>query len=156
MNRSLRISVIGSGHSDSDVLEAAEETGARIARRNAVLVCGGLGGVMKSACRGAKREGGTTIGILPTRNASDANEFVDFPIVTGMGEARNVIVALSGEGVIAVGGRFGTLSELSFSLKARKPVAAVKSMNVKSLLETPDFYVSTSPSDAVEWVFNQL
>jgi len=151
-----RISVIGSGASGANVLDDAETVGALIARREGLVVCGGLGGVMEAACRGAKREGGTTIGILPSGHAGDANDFVDIPIPTGMGEARNVIVALTGDGVVAVGGRFGTLSEISFALKADKPVAAVRSLDVDQIVDAPNFFRAGSPDDAVGGLFERI
>ncbi len=156
-NNTKRISVIGGSRVSDSIRGVALQVGAEIARRGAVLYCGGLGGVMKAACRGAKEEGGTTVGILPTENAEDANEYVDYPIVTGMGEARNLIVALSGDGVIAVNGGFGTLSEMAFAKKGKRPVAAVQSMDLRDLFEEdlPSFSTFETAPEAVDWLFDQ-
>ncbi|MDH7487664.1 MAG: TIGR00725 family protein [Anaerolineae bacterium] len=111
------IAVIGSATCTPAEAAAAEAVGRLLAEAGAVLVCGGRGGVMAAACRGAKSAGGLTIGILPGVDASEANPWVDVPIVTGLGEARNAIVVRSADAVIAVGGGYGTLSEIAFALK---------------------------------------
>ncbi|MDP6063342.1 MAG: TIGR00725 family protein [SAR202 cluster bacterium] len=116
------ISVIGAGRPTADVTLAAERVGYELASRGATVVCGGLGGVMEGACFGAKLAGGTTIGILPWNDPSDANRWVDIPICTGMGYARNVIVVKTGRATIAVGGAFGTLSEIGHALGDNIPV----------------------------------
>jgi len=116
------ISVIGGNQCSSEQLKLAEEVGSEIAKRNATLVCGGLGGVMQAACKGAKSEGGTTIGILPGSRSEDANPYVDIPIVTTIGETRNVIVACTGQAVIAIDGEYGTLSEIAHALRNGIPV----------------------------------
>ncbi len=118
------ISVIGGEASGPEALKTAEEVGREIARRGATLVCGGRGGVMEAACRGARAEGGHTIGILPGRGPEDSppNEYVEFPIFSGIGYARNVMVALSGEAVIAIDGSYGTLSEIAYALIHERPV----------------------------------
>jgi uncharacterized protein (TIGR00725 family) len=118
----LTVAVIGSGRSAPATDAAAEDVGARLARAGAVVVCGGLGGVMAAACRGARASGGRTVGILPGTTAADANPWVDLALPTGMGEARNVLVVRAGGAVIAVGGGFGTLSELAFARKLGVPV----------------------------------
>ncbi len=118
----LLISVIGAGKCDEETYAAAEQVGRALALRGATVVCGGLGGVMEAACRGAKVAGGRTIGILPGIDQNEANAYVDIPIVTGLGEARNVIVVRSGRAVVAVGGEYGTLSEIAFALKFGIPV----------------------------------
>ncbi len=118
----LFISVIGAASCDEKTYALAEQVGRELARRGATIVCGGLGGVMEAACKGAKGAGGRTIGILPGKNHRGANAYVDIPIVTGIGEARNVIVVRSGRAVIAVGGEFGTLSEIAYALKFKIPV----------------------------------
>ena len=116
------ISVIGSSRAKPEHLALAEEVGRELARRNIMVACGGLSGVMEAVCRGAKSAGGTTIGILPGRTSRDANSYVDIPIVTTMGYARNVIVVNTGEAVIAIGGAFGTLSEIAHALGDSIPV----------------------------------
>jgi uncharacterized protein (TIGR00725 family) len=100
----------------------AEAVGRGLAEAGASVICGGMGGVMAAACRGAKSVGGLTVGVLPGVSASDANPYVDVSIVTGMGEARNLIIVRTAVAVIAVGGEFGTLSEVAFALKLGRPV----------------------------------
>ena len=109
------IAVIGARKCDKKTCALAERVGRELARRGATIVCGGLGGVMQAACKGAQRAGGRTIGILPGENHRDANPYVDIPIVTGLGEARNSIVVRTARAIIAVGGEYGTLSELAFA-----------------------------------------
>lgn len=116
------VGVIGGGAADSPDLEAAEAVGAGLARAGAILVCGGLGGVMEAACRGARHAGGRTIGLLPGRDRGAANPWVEIAIATGLGELRNGLVVRSADGLIAVGGEWGTLSEIALALKVGKPV----------------------------------
>lgn len=129
MPRRTCISVIGSGNSDGtlspEVARIANEVGREIALKGAVLICGGLGGVMTEAAKGAKEKGGLTIGIIPGENPDSANPYIDIAISTGMGFARNVLVAYSGDAIIAVSGRLGTLSEISFALIRQKPVIGI-------------------------------
>jgi uncharacterized protein (TIGR00725 family) len=115
-----------------------------------VVVCGGLGGVMEAACRGAKGAGGTTIGILPGVDRSAANPFVDVAIPTGLGEARNALVVRAADALIAVGGGYGTLSEIAFALKAGKRVAGIGTWEIDGV-ERAD-----SPEAAVEAVLRHL
>ena len=126
------VAVIGAGYCSRDIARLAEEVGRLLAQQGATLVCGGLGGVMEAACRGAKSAGGRTIGILPGRSRRDANPFVDIPVVTGMGEARNVIVVGSGQAVIAVSGGYGTLSEIAHALKLGIPVVGLSSWDLSN------------------------
>jgi uncharacterized protein (TIGR00725 family) len=120
------ISVIGgSSPTNPEHVRLAEEVGRELANRGVSLVCGGLSGIMEAACKGAKSAGGTTIGILPGRSSRDANSYVDIPIVTTMGFSRNVIVVHTGEAVIAIGGAFGTLSEIGHALGDGIPVVAL-------------------------------
>jgi uncharacterized protein (TIGR00725 family) len=120
--RRLQVSVIGSG---AEHEARAEEVGRLLAERGAVLVCGGRDEVMAAAARGAKAAGGTTIGILPGESPADANEWIDHVIVTGIGHARNLAVAASGDAVIALGGRWGTLSEIDFARILGRPVVVL-------------------------------
>lgn len=112
------IAVIGGEDASAQALQQAEDVGRELGRRGVTLLCGGRGGVMEAACRGARAEGGHTIGILPGRNAAETppNPYVEFPIFTGIGYARNAIVALSGSAVIAISGSYGTLSEIAYAL----------------------------------------
>jgi len=106
-------------------LEAAEELGRLLAEDGALVVCGGLGGVMEAACRGARAAGGLTLGILPGRDRREANPHVAVAVPTGMGEARNALVVRAADAVVAVGGAYGTLSEIALALKAGKPVVGL-------------------------------
>jgi uncharacterized protein (TIGR00725 family) len=115
----------GEGAATPQQLEAAEEVGRLLAEAGAVVVCGGLGGAMEAACRGAKSAGGTTLGILPGHDRADANRFVDVAITTGLGEARNALVARAADVLVAVGGGYGTLSEVALALKAGTPVVGL-------------------------------
>ncbi len=119
------IAVIGGESSSHDEETAAYETGLEIARRGHVLVCGGRQGVMREACRGAREAGGHTIGILPGDDRSGMNEFVEFPIVTGIGYARNTVIARTADALVAIGGRYGTLSEIAFAFLSGKAVAGI-------------------------------
>jgi uncharacterized protein (TIGR00725 family) len=118
----IQIGVIGPSRAAPEIAEAAFQVGALIARGGAILVCGGGGGAMEAACRGARSAGGTTVGILPGATREDANPFVDVAIPTGMGEARNALVVRASDAVIAVGGGVGTLSEIGLALKMGRPV----------------------------------
>ena len=119
------VAVIGSATCDETISALAREVGREIARHGAVLVCGGRGGVMEAACQGAKAGGGTTVGILPGIDRREANPYVDVPIVTGLGEARNAIVVRTADTIIAVSGGYGTLSEIGFALKMGRPVVGL-------------------------------
>ncbi len=116
------VAVIGAGECTPQEAKLAEAVGRELAKRNAVLVCGGLSGVMEAACKGATSEGGITIGILPGDDRRAANPYVQIPIVTGIGYARNVAVVKSAQAVIAVDGSYGTLSEIGHALQSGIPV----------------------------------
>ncbi len=129
----------------------AEEVGSLIARRGAALICGGLSGVMEAACKGAKKEGGLTVGVIPTIDKADANPYVDVVIATGMGTARNVIIVRSADAIIAVDGSFGTLSEISHAFEQGKKVVSLGSWDMRKIDVPEDlFYVAESPAEAVE------
>lgn len=116
------IAVIGDSACSAEEAELAETVGELLAQQGVVVICGGLGGVMEAVCRGAKSKGGLTVGILPSGDSRTANPWVDIPVVTGMGEARNAVVVKSARGVIAIGGGYGTLSEIAHALKSGIPV----------------------------------
>ncbi|MHC1789209.1 TIGR00725 family protein [Solidesulfovibrio sp.] len=120
-----RVSVIGAGRCDAVVFETARTLGNLLARYGLMIVCGGLGGVMTAVCQGAREAGGRTIGILPGDDAADANPFVEIPVVTGLGIARNVLVVKNGDVVVAVSGGAGTLSEIGLALKIGRPVVVL-------------------------------
>jgi len=119
------IAVIGAGECSKKLKDMAADVGRYIAENGGVLVCGGLGGTMEGAARGAKEAGGTTIGIIPTDNKSDANEFIDYVIATGIGHARNILVVNSADAIVALPGKYGTLSEMAFALNSGKPIVSV-------------------------------
>ena len=119
----IQVAVIGSGAENE---ERAEEVGRLLAERGATVVTGGLGEVMAAASRGAKAAGGTTIGIVPGESRAGANEWLDHVVVTGIGHARNLAVVASGDAVIAVGGRYGTLAEIGFALTLGRPVVVLE------------------------------
>ena len=135
---------MGSGEDDSPVAEAV---GRELAARGAVVVCGGLGGVMEAACRGAKDAGGHTVGILPGSDRAAANPFVDTAVPTGLGEARNALVVRAADALIAVGGGYGTLSEIALALKAGKRVVGLDSWDIEGVVAV------ANPAAAVAAVF---
>lgn len=134
------------------ILEWAEEIGHQLARAGATVITGGLGGVMRAAARGAMAAGGDTIGILPTANASDANEYIRTPIATGLGVVRNLVVVTSADAVVAVGGRHGTLSEVGLALRMGRHVVALSSWRVESehRLGGPRVHRVRTPREAAE------
>jgi hypothetical protein len=126
-----QIGVIGGTECAPEIYDIAREVGREIAIKGFALVCGGLGGVMEGACRGAKEAGGITIGLLPTSNKGDANPYVDIVIPTGLGHARNVLVVHASDALIAVDGEAGTLSEIATALKVGKPLVGIKSWELE-------------------------
>ena len=130
MKNSRIIGVIGASSAEAIDENIAYEIGQEIALKGYILLCGGMGGIMEAACRGAKLNNGTTVGILPGENSSDANMYIDIPIVTGLSHARNIIIIRSCDVIIAVGGEFGTLSEIAFALKLNKPLIGINTWNV--------------------------
>lgn len=126
----ITIAVIGAGQCTAREARLAEEVGREIARCGAVLICGGLGGVMEAACRGASEAGGLTVGILPGENRAQANPYVQLAIASGVGRARNLAVAKSARAVIAVGGGYGTLSEIAFALQSNIPVIGLNTWSL--------------------------
>lgn len=130
INKKRFIAVIGGNQCSPQEARLAEEVGRELARRGAILVCGGLGGVMEAACRGASSEGGITIGILPGDSRQAANPYVQIPIVTGLGYARNLAVVKSAQAVIAIDGSYGTLSEISHALQSGIPVIGLNTWSL--------------------------
>ena len=124
------IAVIGAGECDAGTAELAQEVGRRLALAGCTLVTGGLGGVMEAASRGAAEAGGLVVGLLPGSLASDANPHVSIAVATGMGDARNAVLANTAEGFVAVSGSYGTLSEIAFALKRGKRVVALGSWEI--------------------------
>jgi uncharacterized protein (TIGR00725 family) len=144
MMREPFIGVIGAGSCSPAVAALAAEVGREIARRNGVLVCGGLGGVMAAAARGAKEHNGYTVGILPGPDIRKANPYIDFPVATNMGHARNAIIVNTAQVLIAVAGSYGTLSEIALALKAGKGV-----FGLQPQFNIPGVRVVASPAEAV-------
>jgi uncharacterized protein (TIGR00725 family) len=145
------VAVVGPGTASGEQAAAAEAVGTGLARAGAVLVCGGRGGAMEAACRGAREAGGTTVGLLPGTDRGEANPFVDIAIPTGLGELRNGLVVRAADAVIAVVGEYGTLSEIGFALKTGKPVVGLETWELARGGERdPGIVVAADPADAVE------
>ncbi|AXG07457.1 TIGR00725 family protein [Haloplanus rubicundus] len=142
----MRVSVIGGSRVDEATAERARAVGRLLAERGYVVVCGGLGGVMEAVCAGASEAGGETVGILPTADRRDANEYVDTAVATGLGHARNAMVVMNGDAVVAIDGGAGTLSELGFAGVFDRPVAGLGTHDVAGV-EAVD-----TPEQAVDYV----
>jgi uncharacterized protein (TIGR00725 family) len=142
------ISVIGAGSCSKEIYGIAEEVGKLIAQKGAILITGGLGGVMEGASKGAKEAGGITVGILPGFSKDDANKYIGIPITTGLSHARNIIVARTADALIAVSGEYGTLSEIAIALKLGKPVIGINTWdNIKEVIKV------NNPEEAVTKAF---
>jgi hypothetical protein len=149
-----QVAVIGSGScaEGSRAWELAEEVGRLLAGEGVAVVCGGLGGVMEAACRGAAGAGGTAIGIVPGNSIGDANPHCTHVVATGIGQARNLAVVSSGEAVIAVGGEWGTLSEIGFARAIDRPVIALRSWELRgreAMADAPGVTPAETPAEAV-------
>jgi uncharacterized protein (TIGR00725 family) len=136
--------VVGPGRADPDLVAAAESVGRALAARGAVVVCGGLGGVMEAACRGAKEADGTTLGLLPGSDRAQANRYVDVAVPTGLGEARNALVVRTADALVAVGGGYGTLSEIALALRAGKSVVGLGTWDIDGV------QAAASPEEAAQ------
>jgi len=144
------IGIIGSSRPTHELRVLARETASRLAQEGITIICGGLGGIMEAACCGAKQAGGLTIGILPGSAAKDANPYVDIPIPTGIGEARNLIIIKSSPAVIAIGGGCGTLSEIAFALKTGVTVIGLNTWNLRDISSKDlDIIEAQTPEEAV-------
>lgn len=151
------IAVIGGSRSSDKENKLAEDVGREVARRGAVLICGGLGGIMEAACRGAISEGGLTVGILPGESSRDANSYVQIPIVTGIGYARNVVVAKSAQAVIAIGGSYGTLTEIGYALQNGIPVIGLGTWSLsRKGKEDKSIIPAENAADAVSIAFDHI
>jgi uncharacterized protein (TIGR00725 family) len=145
------IAVIGGGQCSPEVAKLAEEVGGELAKQGAVLICGGLGGVMEAACKGAYLEGGLTVGILPGENRQSANTYVKIPIVTGIGYARNVAVVKSAQAIIAINGSYGTLSEIGHALQSGIPVIGLNTWSLSQSGQADDSIImAQNPAEAVD------
>lgn len=160
MEQARHISVIGPGRCTAEQYHEAQEVGRLIASRGAVLVCGGLGGVMEAAARGAREGGGSTVGILPGHDRLAANPYIDQAITTGLGEARNLIVVSTGDAVIAVGGGYGTLSEIGLAAKIGRPVVILHGWRLEgpagAVTDDAHIRYASSPEEAVTTAFDLL
>jgi len=145
----IRVGVIGGSRPDRAAARAAERIGRLVAERGGVLVCGGLGGVMEAACRGARKAGGLSIGILPGNDPAGANGFVDIAVATGLGYARNALVALNADVLVAVDGEYGTLSEIAFGIIYGKTVIGLGTWEVKGIIP------AATPEEAVDLAFKR-
>ena len=149
-NKRKFIAVIGGGQCSSREAKLAEKVGRELAKQGATLVCGGLGGIMAAACRGAQSEGGLTIGILPGESQQAANPYVQIPIVTGIGYARNVAVVKSAQAVIAIGGNYGTLSEIAHALQSDIPVIGLNTWTLSKNSQPDESIIrAKNPTEAV-------
>jgi uncharacterized protein (TIGR00725 family) len=149
-NNNKFIAVIGGSQASLQEIKMAEVVGRELAKKGAILVCGGLGGVMEAACLGASSEGGITIGILPGENRGEANNHVQIPIVTGIGYARNVAVVKSAQAVIAIGGSYGTLSEIGHALQSGIPVIGLNTWSLsKNGKANNAIILADNPAEAV-------
>lgn len=148
------IGVVGGEQVNGDTYSRAMEVGELIARRRGIVICGGRGGVMEAVCKGAKKAGGLTIGILPGMTREEANPYVDVAIATGMGTARNVIIVRTADVFIAIGGRYGTLSEIAHALDHGKKVVCLGTWRLDRMgVDKERFIVADSPEEAVELAF---
>jgi uncharacterized protein (TIGR00725 family) len=145
------VGVIGGNVCEGQVCEFAYRMGALIAEIDAVLVCGGRGGVMEAACKGAVEKGGITVGILPGEQVEEANPYVTIPIATGMGIGRNILIARTADVLVAIDGKYGTLSEMAFALQLGKPV-----ITLHPWLHVPGTISAATPEEAIELVQTYL
>ena len=150
MNKHI-IAVIGTGEPSPKTQKIAEEVGAEVARKGAILINGGLGGVMEASAKGAKRCGGTTIGILPGIYTSDSNPYIDIALPAGIGDMRNIMIVRSANAIIAINGSYGTLSELAIALKLGKPVVGIDTWDVSE-----DIIKVNTPIEAVSKAINAI
>lgn len=147
----VRVAVVGAGVASEEEVELAHALGRVLGRRGAVLICGGRTGVMEAAARGCADEGGLTVGILPGTRAEEANPWIRLPLATGLGEARNALVVRAGEAVVAVGGSWGTLSEIALARKMGIPVCLLGRPPARGL----DLPAASSPQEAAEWALER-
>jgi len=151
MIRTKNISVIGASSADDRLAGLAREVGRLIAVEKWTLICGGLGGVMEQAARGASEAGGLTVGILPGYDHDAGNKWLSVVIPTGLGHARNTVVAAAADGIVAVGGQYGTLSEMAVAVKLEKPVASLESWGDIGGVKTV-----SSPGEAISWLKDRI
>jgi len=142
----MNVSVIGGHKCSKEIYKIAEEVGKLIANQGWVLVCGGRTGVMEAACKGAKEQGGLTVGILPSSDGRDANKYVDVKVPTGLGYARNILVVRAADAVIAISGEYGTLSEIAFAFNEEKLIIGIDTWEIEGIKKV------NSAKEAVEYI----
>lgn len=142
----LLIGVVGGHSCNEKTAQLAQKIGAEIAKLGAILICGGLGGIMEQVAKGAKENGGLTVGILPNEDKNDANPFIDVPIATGLGYARNTLVATASDIIIALTGKYGTLSEIAFALNEGKTVLGIGTWDIKGIIKVE------TPEEAIQYI----
>jgi len=145
------IGIIGAGQCDNRIYTLARETGAAVAKSGYGIVCGGLGGVMEGAARGCQENGGLTVGIIPQDETDAANPYIDIVIPSGMGIMRNLLVVRSAEGLIAIDGKFGTLSEIAFALQLGKPLVGLGTWDISEQIS-----VAENPIQAVDKLIKMI
>lgn len=151
------IAVVGPSDADDALRDTAYAVGELLAQRGAVVMTGGLGGVMAAASRGAREAGGLVVGLLPSSDPADANEFVDVAIPTGLGELRNGLLVRSVDGVVAIGGSWGTLSEIALAMRTGTPVVCVRGWNISDPAGAPvSLVTATSAAEAIDVLFRAL
>jgi uncharacterized protein (TIGR00725 family) len=151
------VAVCGESDPQTSLADLAFELGRGIAQRDAVLICGGLTGVMEHAARGARAAGGLTIGLLPGDDPDEANDYVHVAIATGLGHARNAILARTADGVIALGGGLGTLSEIALALRNGRPTIGIQTWRFDRDRRTePELPIAANPKDALDWLFSRI
>ncbi|HKV31042.1 MAG TPA: TIGR00725 family protein [Candidatus Dormibacteraeota bacterium] len=151
------VAVCGESDPQTSLADLAFELGRGIAQRHAVLICGGLTGVMEHAARGAQGAGGLTIGLLPGEDPDDANAYIDIAVATGLGQGRNAILARTADGVVALGGGLGTLSEVTLALRNRRPAIGIKTWRFDRDGRTePELPVAANVTEALNWLFIQM
>ncbi|HVH64531.1 MAG TPA: TIGR00725 family protein [Candidatus Acidoferrum sp.] len=151
------VAVCGESDPQTSLADVAFDVGRGVAERGAVLICGGMSGVMEHAARGARDAGGLTVGLLPTADPQDANPYIDVAIATGLGHARNAILARTADGVIAIGGGLGTLSEIALALRNLRPIIGIKTWHFDRDQRTePTLPEAASPKEALDWLFARI
>jgi uncharacterized protein (TIGR00725 family) len=135
LKKKIRIGVIGGSKPDTKSRQVAFEAGQLIAEKGAILICGGLSGVMEAASRGAKQAGGLTIGILPGNSPQDANPYIDIAVATGLGYGRNSLVAMNSDVIIAIDGRYGTLTEIAYGSIYGKKIIGLGTWDIEGVIK---------------------
>jgi len=150
MGKKILIAVIGGHSCDKKTAKIAQELGKEIAEFGAILICGGLGGIMEAVAKGAKENNGITVGILPGENKNGANSYIDIPIATGLGYTRNTLVTTAADIIIALSGEYGTLSEIGFALNAGKTVIGIGTWDIKGIIKV------NTVTEAIEEIKNRI